>query len=105
MDVLTAEAGSRGQVGLELLSVDSTIVRAHHESAGPAIAGETLDALEQGADEGRRGSVAHPAAGAAGDQPRAAADQESAGTSADQDRAALRRRRTARAKAAGPGAG
>lgn len=51
MDALIAEAGSRGQVGLELVSVDSTIVRAHHESAGLAVAGETLDALEQALTE------------------------------------------------------
>lgn len=46
MDGLIAEAASRGQVGLELVSVDSTIVRAHHESAGLAVSGEVLDALE-----------------------------------------------------------
>jgi transposase len=51
MDALIAEAASRGQVGLELVSVDSTIVRAHQESAGLAIAGETLDALEQALTE------------------------------------------------------
>ena len=51
MDALIAEAALRGQVGLELVSVDSTIVRAHHESAGLAIAGETLDALEQALTE------------------------------------------------------
>jgi len=51
MDALIAEAASRGQVGLELVSVDSTIVRAHHESSGLAIAGETLDALEQALTE------------------------------------------------------
>ena len=46
MDGLIAEAAARGQVGLELVSVDSTIVRAHHESAGLAVSGEVLDALE-----------------------------------------------------------
>lgn len=51
MDALITEAATRGQVGLELVSVDSTIVRAHHESAGLAIAGETLDALEQALTE------------------------------------------------------
>jgi transposase len=51
MDGLIAEAGSRGLVGLELVSVDSTIVRAHQESAGLAVAGETLDALEQALTE------------------------------------------------------
>jgi len=42
MDALIAEAAARGQVGLELVSVDFTIVRAHHESSGLAVAGETL---------------------------------------------------------------
>lgn len=51
MDALIAEAAVRGQVGLELVSVDSTIVRAHQESAGLAVAGETLDALEQALTE------------------------------------------------------
>jgi hypothetical protein len=51
MDALIAEAAARGKVGLELVSVDSTIVRAHHESAGLAVAGETLDALEQALTE------------------------------------------------------
>ncbi|MGW3911393.1 hypothetical protein ACWEBX_07650 [Streptomyces sp. NPDC005070] len=51
MDGLIAEAAARGRDGLELVSVDSTIVRAHHESAGLAIAGETLDALEQAPTE------------------------------------------------------
>ncbi|GAA2679538.1 Transposase [Actinosynnema pretiosum] len=51
MEALIAEAAARGEVGLELVSVDSTIVRAHHESAGLAVAGETLDALEQALTE------------------------------------------------------
>lgn len=51
MDGLIAEAAVRGQVGLELVSVDSTVVRAHQESAGLAVAGETLDALEQALTE------------------------------------------------------
>lgn len=51
MDGLIAEAAARGQVGLELVSVDSTIVRAHHESAGLAVCGEVLDALEMALTE------------------------------------------------------
>lgn len=51
MDALIAETATRGKVGLELVSVDSTVVRAHHESAGLAVAGETLDALEQALTE------------------------------------------------------
>jgi transposase len=51
MDALIAEAGARGLVGMQLVSVDSTVVRAHQESAGLAVAGETLDALEQALTE------------------------------------------------------
>ena len=46
MDGLIAEAASRGQVGLELVSVDSTVVRAHQDSSGLAVSGEVLDGLE-----------------------------------------------------------
>ena len=53
MDGLIAEAASRGQVGLELVSVDSTVMRARHESAGLAVSGEVLDALEQALAEGK----------------------------------------------------
>jgi transposase len=51
MEGLIAEAAARGQVGLELVSVDSTVVRAHQESAGLAVSGEVLDALEQALTE------------------------------------------------------
>ena len=51
MDALIAEAAGRGLVGLELVSVDSTVVRAHQDCAGLAVAGETLDALEQALTE------------------------------------------------------
>jgi transposase len=51
MDGLIAEAAARGQVGLELVSVDSTVVRAHQESAGLAVSGEVLDALEMALTE------------------------------------------------------
>ncbi|MBB4913083.1 transposase [Streptosporangium saharense] len=58
MEALIAEAASRGQVGLELVSVDSTIVRAHQDSAGLAVAGETLDALEQALTEEKGAALA-----------------------------------------------
>ncbi|MDH6123040.1 transposase [Kitasatospora sp. GAS1066B] len=51
MDALIAEAAGRGLVGLELVSVDSTVVRGHQDSSGLAVAGETLDALEQALTE------------------------------------------------------
>ncbi|GAA3416119.1 IS5 family transposase [Streptosporangium vulgare] len=78
--------------------MDSTIVRAHQESAGLAVAGETLDALEQALTEEKGGSACGAAAGAAGDAPQVTPDADDADTS-QQDRAATRRRRKARAKA------
>jgi transposase len=51
MDGLIAEAASRGQADLELVSVDSTVVRAHHDSSGLAVSGEVLDALEAAVTE------------------------------------------------------
>jgi transposase len=51
MDALITEAAARGWVGLELVSVDSTIVRAHQESSGLAVCGEVLDALERALPE------------------------------------------------------
>ncbi|WP_330455525.1 hypothetical protein OIB37_00660 [Streptomyces sp. NBC_00820] len=38
MDALIAEASLRRQLGMVLISVNSTIVRAHHESAGLTVA-------------------------------------------------------------------
>jgi transposase len=46
MDALIAEAAARGQVDLSLVSVDSTVARAHQDAAGMAVSGEVLDALE-----------------------------------------------------------
>ena len=46
MDALIAEAAARGQVDLTLVSVDSTVARAHQDAAGMAVSGEVLDALE-----------------------------------------------------------
>ena len=46
MDGLIAEAAARGQVDLTLVSVDSTVARAHQDAAGMAVSGEVLDALE-----------------------------------------------------------
>lgn len=46
MDGLIAEAALRGQLDLSLVSVDSTVARAHQNSAGIAVSGEVLDAME-----------------------------------------------------------
>jgi hypothetical protein len=100
MDALIAEAASRGHVGLELVSADSTIVRAHHESAGLAIAGETLDALEQALTEEKGAPLPGAGTGAAGGRSPAEPDAGDTDTTTGQDRAATRGRRAARAKQA-----
>jgi Putative transposase of IS4/5 family (DUF4096) len=51
MDGLIAEAAARGQVDLSLVGVDSTVARAHQDSAGMAVSGEVLDALESALTE------------------------------------------------------
>jgi len=45
MDGLIAEAAARGQVDMHLVSVDSTVVRAHQDAAGMAMRREILDGL------------------------------------------------------------
>lgn len=50
MEGMIAEAAVRGQVDLDLVSVDSTVARAHHHAAG-AIDPELLDELEKAVAE------------------------------------------------------
>ncbi|MFI6517656.1 transposase [Spirillospora sp. NPDC050679] len=47
MDAMVGEATARGEVDLSLVSVDSTVCRAHHHAAGTAIAPERLAVLER----------------------------------------------------------
>jgi transposase len=49
MDGMIAEAARRGQVDLTLVSVDSTVARAHHHAAGMSMRAEVLDALTEAA--------------------------------------------------------
>ncbi|WP_093623053.1 hypothetical protein [Streptomyces sp. 3213.3] len=44
---MIAEAAKRGQVDLGLVSVDSTVARAHHHAAGMTVDAELLEALEE----------------------------------------------------------
>ncbi len=46
-----AEAAKRGEVGLSLVSVGSTTVRAHHDAAGMHLDPDTLADLEKAAGE------------------------------------------------------
>lgn len=47
MDVMIAEAAARGDVDLSLVSVDSTVSRAHHHAAGMVVDPELLADLEK----------------------------------------------------------
>ncbi|MFJ4519217.1 transposase [Streptomyces sp. NPDC088816] len=51
MEAVIAEAAARGQVDLDLVSVDSTVARAHHHAAGMAADAELLEALEKAVAE------------------------------------------------------
>jgi transposase len=51
MEGMIAEAASRGQVDLGLVSVDSTVARAHHHAAGMVVDPELLEELEKAAEE------------------------------------------------------
>ncbi|MFD5430172.1 IS5 family transposase [Streptomyces sp. NPDC127084] len=51
MEAVIAEAASRGQADLDLVSVDSTVARAHHHAAGMTADAELLEALEKAVAE------------------------------------------------------
>lgn len=51
MEAVIAEAASRGQVDLGLVSVDSATARAHHHAAGMALDPVQLEALEKAVEE------------------------------------------------------
>lgn len=85
-----------------MVSVDSTVARAHQDAAGIAVSGEVLDALEAALTEEKRGSVGRAGefsvpggADAAGPDPGA-----EEGHPAREERRRARRRRRVRARAA-----
>jgi transposase len=47
MEALIATAAVRGDVEMDLVSVDSTVCRAHHHAAGMVVAPELLEELEK----------------------------------------------------------
>lgn len=51
MEEMIAVAAARGQVDLELVSVDSTVARAHHHAVGMRVDAELLAELEKAAEE------------------------------------------------------
>ena len=51
MEAMIAEAASRGQADMSLVTVDSTVARAHHDAAGMVTDPEVLAALEEAAAE------------------------------------------------------
>jgi len=55
MDGMIAEAARREQTDLSLVSVDSTIARAHQDAAGGRVGDEVLTRLEEAAGAAKRG--------------------------------------------------
>ncbi|WP_101786138.1 IS5 family transposase [Nonomuraea indica] len=53
MQAVMAEAAARGEVDLDLVSVDSTTARAHHHAAGMVVNSELMTVLEKAAEEER----------------------------------------------------
>ncbi len=51
MEAMITEAARRGQADMSLVSVDSTVARAHHDAAGMVVDPEVLAALEEAAAE------------------------------------------------------
>ncbi|WP_406416630.1 IS5 family transposase [Streptomyces sp. NBC_00873] len=51
MERMIAEAARRGQADLDLVSVDSTVARAHHHAAGMAVEPGLLEELVKAAEE------------------------------------------------------
>ncbi len=49
MDGMIAEAARLGQAGMSLVSVDSTVARAHRDAAGMVVEPVVLAALEKAA--------------------------------------------------------
>jgi transposase len=53
MDAMIAESAARGGVDLSLVSVDSTVARAHHHAAGAVVDSELLAELAKVVEEER----------------------------------------------------
>jgi transposase len=53
MEGMIAEAARRGQADMSLVSVDSTVARAHHDAAGMVVEPEVLAAREEAAEQER----------------------------------------------------
>jgi transposase len=51
MEAVIAEAAARGQAALDLVSVDSTLARAHHHAAGMVMGPELMEALGKAVTE------------------------------------------------------
>lgn len=93
MDAMIAEAAARGDVDLDLVSVDSIVARAHHHAAGMVVDAELLGELEKAVAE-EKGLQTRGKNGAVGEGSEGATDAERG------RRRALRRPRRARLKAA-----
>ncbi|MFI2189087.1 IS5 family transposase [Streptomyces sioyaensis] len=92
LDAAITEAARRGQADLSLVSVDSTVVRAHHDAAGTRVRDEVLASLERAAGKTKRGRRR-------GRKAQAPAKTDQADVR-QQERRRVRRRRRSRLKAA-----
>lgn len=57
MDGMITEAARREQTDLSLVSVDSTVVRAHQDAAGARVSDEVLTSLEKAAEAQKGGAI------------------------------------------------
>src|SRR3954465_5875801 len=93
LEGVIAEAASRGEVDLSLVSIDSTTGRAHHDAAGMHMSEDVLTSVEKAAAEEEKA------------RSKGAASEEQSGRDAEADpereeRRRVRRRRRLRLKAA-----
>lgn len=83
LDGMIAEAARRGQADLSLVSVDSTVARAHHDAAGMALREEALTALEEAIKEGEKGAAVRHKSAERGRKSMATTPQPPNGRNAD----------------------
>lgn len=58
-EVMITEVARRGQVDLSLVSVDSTVVHAHHDAAGAQVSEDVLAVLEEAIEPSKGAAERH----------------------------------------------
>ena len=82
LEGLIAQAAARGEVDLSLVSVDSTITRAHHDAAGMRLGPGVLDAPEKAAEEEKARSKGAPKKNKPGRKPMVLPSEDVSGCAA-----------------------